>query len=559
MADRKYLIYIDILGFEALAVEIAQTKGISQRDVREHLIDIIRSRIEFIISRNKIIGNKYGESDDWILVSKSMDDIYTIILDILDHTTGYTDFEKIPLEIALGIGEYESNAKLSGKHLITEDATINFLKTKTIDCYRDWFKNNFNESPKSTFIIIDESLYNEFNKMDKNICSKIDYQRNGRNLALFSIDIEKFKHRGKIFRFLEEIGSKRPEYKEVDTLYIKPHGFDEIISIISKNNIVIIIGDPEIGKTYTSIKLLFEYYNQGLTPIFVSDEKEFTKYCEGAHELEGKAIYFEDPWGKVNFRFSENDLKNIGALILNAKRHNAKVIISSRERIFEEFDNRKETSENLWKLTKKLKIKFSYSEENLREMVQRYLDVFEPAWNEDNNLRNLIINSAGTKLRTPMSIRQFVEITKQMTDMKDILEGLERASEETRLTFSREIKERFYKRAYDDLVLLGLAYVEIPIKYALSLYQDMIFDLRESGYDLIQAKDFNDALNNYINKELEIAKDSIKYIHPSYKEAFSKSLSDNGKPNNISKKIFSRILLKLEEREILLLRKSIGY
>ena len=176
MNEKKYLIYLDILGFEGLAEEISSEKGIDQRDVREKFIDVIKERVERLEAKGKIIGKKYGESDDWLLVTDALDKVFNCILEILDHDTGYRDYEKVPLEIGIGTGEYDKWARFDGTNLIVEDDTIKFYKTNIIGYYHKWYKIHNKQSPKSTFIVLTESAYHELEPLDRKICQEIKYK-----------------------------------------------------------------------------------------------------------------------------------------------------------------------------------------------------------------------------------------------------------------------------------------------------------------------------------------------------------------------------------------------
>ena len=61
MNEKKYLVYVDILGFERLAEEIEEERGIESREVREKFIDVINERVKTIERRGRITGKKYGE------------------------------------------------------------------------------------------------------------------------------------------------------------------------------------------------------------------------------------------------------------------------------------------------------------------------------------------------------------------------------------------------------------------------------------------------------------------------------------------------------------------
>ena len=395
----KYIIYIDILGFQAFAEDISEQKGIDVQDVRKHLVETIKSRVDSLKYKDKIIGKKYGHSDDWILLTDSLDNIFLIISSILNHNTGYTNFEKINREVAASCGEFDNNGALFGLDLIVSDDIIKFYKNNIIGAYRSWFKSQFNRSPTDTYLIIDEKLYKEFSKTEKTICSEVVLTNS--KSPIYLSNIEKFKKRSKIIEFLEIISSNRLEYREIEALYVEPKEYNEIKNILNKNNIVLIIGDPEIGKTYTSIRLLLDCFDQGFVPTIAKRGDELIRYCENLYELEGKAIYIEDPWGKIKSTFFENDLREIGNLILDVKTYNTKIIISSRERIFDEFNSKKETSENILQLVQKIKIGFSYNLENMKEMLQRYIMVFEPKWSNDDDTKISVLNLVWKKLRTP--------------------------------------------------------------------------------------------------------------------------------------------------------------
>ena len=170
---KKYLIYVDILGFEKLAKKIAKDKGIEAKIVRNHFIDVIKEKVEDIETKYSIAGRHYGESDDWILVADSLDNTIGIVSDILDHSTGYEGYKEIPLEIEIGVAEYDRWARFNGKYLITEDETISFLKTYLLKYYRTWYKKRKKKKIKSTFIVLTEEAHRRLEPLDKKMCKKI--------------------------------------------------------------------------------------------------------------------------------------------------------------------------------------------------------------------------------------------------------------------------------------------------------------------------------------------------------------------------------------------------
>ncbi|HLG28575.1 MAG TPA: hypothetical protein VI387_00070, partial [Candidatus Brocadiales bacterium] len=202
------------------------------------------------------------------------------------------------------------------------------------------------------------------------------------------------------------------------------------------------------------------------------------------------------------------------------------------------------TAEDLWEYANLLKVNLAYSKENLKEILKKYIDVFEPAWGENEALKKIAIDAVGEKMRTPMSVKKLMDYSRDVGTENDLKAGIEKAAKETKIAFANEIKEMFEKNKYDRLVFLSLAYIGIYPKDAEICYEEVLSDL---GYSLIKAKTFNDLMEEF--REVEMRSGSLRYIHPSYDDAFGFALTDNGKPNNICKKIFSSVLFKLSEND----------
>jgi len=150
-----------------------------------------------------------------------------------------------------------------------------------------------------------------------------------------------------------------------------------------------------------------------------------------------------------------------------------------------------------------------------------------------------------------MSIKQFVENTMDAKDKENLFTGGEKAAEETRISFAREIEEMFRKGLYDHLVFLSFPCMEgMNVEIARLCYWKVLSELKKLGYDLIRAKEF-DALIEEFNNVIEIHTESnwLRYVHPLYKDIFGSTLIYEGKPTDISKKIFFKVFAKLSEND----------
>lgn len=99
----------------------------------------------------------------------------------------------------------------------------------------------------------------------------------------------------------------------------------------------------------------------------------------------------------------------------------------------------------------------------------------------------------------------------------------------------------FNRGDYDNIAFLSFSYIGVEEKIARSCYTAVLKDL---GY-IIQGRNFDDLIKEF--SEVEISKSGLRFIHPSYADAFGFALIDNFKPNNICINIFSNVLLNLSE------------
>ena len=543
---RQFLIYIDSLGYEKRAQEDAQKTCRPVEDIRRSYIDSIEGRLKELNEKDVIkIYKKSEYGDDFVVFTDNLWNLFKTIGEVLKT--------KLPLAICIGF------LKVDNLYLIERsDETISNLKTNIIHKYKKFYEVEHGEhSLTQTFILFTPEAYEQLDSKRK--CSK-PYP----SAEFYSIEQKEFERELKVFEFLEKIGSQRAEYREIEELYVAPENYDEIKRILEENNIVFIIGDAEMGKTYTAIRFLWEYFKESYEPVYIHEERRIEQWEFIRHktDFDGKIIDLEDPWGKVEFERSESIFKEIGTFIAEVKRKRCKIIITSREKVFKEFENRKETAEDLWHYVIQLKVNLAYSKENLAEMLKKYASLFEPAWSTNEELKGVALEAIEKKLRTPMSIKKLIDDSKNVESIKQLIIAIEKASEETKIAFAKEIKEIFDKEDYDKIVFLSLTYIIVEPEVAKLCYEDVLKDL---GYS-IKAKDFNDLIQEFDEVELsqigyifqvKIPEYSLTYVHSSYREAFKYALTDNAKPSNISVKIFSNVLLKLCEINISI--ESVGW
>ena len=564
MNEKKYLVYLDILGFERLAEKIEEDRGIESREVREKCIDVINERVKTIEIGGRITGKKYGESDDWLLLTDSLENVFVSILDILDHHTPYKGYEKIPLEIAIGTGEYDKWARFDGKELIIEKSTINFLKMEIIGYYHDWYKQKHNnESPKSTFIILTESAYHELEPLDRKICQKIEYKYKKDDgeeevITFFAADGDRIRQRGRVFGFLEKIGYAGSKlYGRIDEVYVPPLEYEEMKRTLKEEKIVFITGTQEYGKTYTAVRLMWDYYNCGYEPGWIkggepAERIEVRKRLENIRaELKPKhIIYFEDPFGRTKYERREGLEREIGTIIDTVKQvEDVYVIVTSREEVFKEFEKEKLSAKELGELEKKLNIKKpSYDYEKRKEILLNWAEEENCKWLGNKELKNSVLGYMEYKkiLPTPLSIKDFAVATTKMEKKDELKEKIKEKSKETARAFAEEIKNMT-----DDKILF-LSFLFIPTRFEVEFvreaYQELVEELKfEATWE------FDRILNWFKNDKISISEKFgekfVEFSHPSYLEALDYLLAEDGYITRINREIFSKLLLKLAEKD----------
>lgn len=178
------------------------------------------------------------------------------------------------------------------------------LSLNRLRSYKKWYEEKYKKSVEQTFILLTPEAYKELESQKIKTIAREPYE----SADFYLLEQEEFNRKLEVLEFLEKIGSQRIEYREIEELYVKPENYEEIERILKDNNIVFIIGDAEIGKTYTAIKLLFEFFKEEYEPVYIPEERKNEQWMFVRHktELEEKAVYLEDPWGKVEFDTAES-------------------------------------------------------------------------------------------------------------------------------------------------------------------------------------------------------------------------------------------------------------
>lgn len=447
---------------------------------------------------------------------------YAIIKKVSEIEIYHKKYGYIPLEIAVGLIEIDCRKNIK---LINRKETITFLKQDIINPYRHYYKKSYNKKIRETFVLFTEDLYNTLNPFDQNYCDEIDY-------LFFKCDLNKLKQRCKIYNFLNKIDRKESKlFERIDDLYVPPIEYDNIKNSLNKNKIVFITGTAEYGKTFTAIRLLWEYYlNKGYEPGWIKGGEERQR-IEVREKLEDIVMqlkphhifYFEDPFGKIKYEKRESLEREIGTIIdyIN-KVNDVYVIITSREEVFKEFENEKLSKKDIKKFEEKLNLKrASYDYDRRQRILLNWAKVNNCEWLSNYELTNFVIKQIKDRshLPTPLCIKEFAVVSKD-ADRKDrIIELINDKSTDTVLNFAQEIK---YMNE-DKILFLTILLISERFNYGVLelLYSNLVKALNiNNHYNFIKI------FNWFIDDKI-ISGSTITFSHPSYKQSLEYLLSDD--------------------------------
>ena len=555
--QEKFLIFLDILGFNIRAKIIEEKLGVRKEKVRYDFIKVIDSKLNEIKNNFKIEGICKGH-DDWILVISPisaeypLDICFQIIFNIFNHNSGYGDeFKNIPLEIGIGTGCYDQWANFDGEKLITEQATIDFLKRHYLEHYHNYYKNQYSESIKSNFIILTKSAYRRLNSRDKEYFKLV--AQKSLNIEYFVANLEEIRLLYKCNNFLNLIGIKESVlYSRIFRTYIKPLEYDDIIIKLRENRLIFITGTPEYGKTYSAVFLLWKYFMMGYNPKwFHGDEpllrqsgREFLEQIENLMQSK-QIIYFEDPFGKLEYEPRENLERNFATILdIHSNLDDIFIIITSREEIFKIFKSKVIRKEILEKLESRLFIKNeSYNIIDRRNILETWAYEKDCKWFFEEKLKSFCIWKIYDKnnLPTPLSIENFVLATKKKNTKKELEIIIEEKSIESYIAFSNEI----IRMSDEYKLFLLLVYLEPPLIY---VQLEKYFNQLVGELNLKPHQDFQEIYQWFIeDKVIKTIYTTLEFSHPIYIKALEIALFTNIKSNNYFKKLLKPLLIFLSK------------
>lgn len=133
------------------------------------------------------------------------------------------------------------------------------------------------------------------------------------------------------------------DIKEAVHMFVQTAAYEQAISCLNKNNVLIIVGNPGVGKTITSKMLVLYYATQGYKVRYTTDGADLASLKRALSQSPDikEVILLDDCFGQAYFSMKETQENELLALIKYVKRNSKKLLImNSRVTIYHEANER---------------------------------------------------------------------------------------------------------------------------------------------------------------------------------------------------------------------------
>ena len=375
------------------------------------------------------------------------------------------------------------------------------------------------------------------------------WRKNGKSDVFFEkISEEIFRRDINSFCNLFKFGAKR--YRKMKDLFEPPYHYDEMKQKLEKHGVLLILGEPHLGKTYTALNLLYDFYVKGFDVVYKDEIYRREWQWEMMYRWEdllkpNTVVYFEDPFGKTdpeNVQIFRSELKRIIVRIQNSE---SIVIITSRLNIFKEIGDPNEFP----MIVELMKKDTSYDLEKRKRIINRYVAVYRPLWQKLLNqaIGKSLIEYIASELTEPHNIELFFERSLKISDIGYLLENIQEA---------KKILEAFRQE------IRGCSTAEKIFFYICNIFNRWRGNIglaKKSYFKVIESLDLDPYKYDFCNflrkydfrvEIYEMFGIEIRFSHPEFSKAISESFREN-----IS--ITGNILLTLAKDEDFFVRRSI--
>lgn len=335
-------------------------------------------------------------------------------------------------------------------------------------------------------------------------------------------------------------GTQVAQFKNLPQLFVQPKEYEDIIRNLDKEHFVIVTGEPHLGKTYTAFYILWTFFGKGFRPNYLPIEellspsgRSYTSYHSLLRKYvkDGHIVYLDDPFGKTRFISNEDLISNLHNLIIEAKRYDVRIIISSRINILKQalgFPFPTYIKPLIMSLS-------SYETEQRRKMIVNYVELYKPNWSKGTDY-NPLVETASSVLAAPHNIDLFIRGTVQDENINN---AISRVGDFNDLIF--ELARMIgYKRPHEILFYLTISLLSnrfVSTKECKRLFYEMWNSFEERVTDESQILPWEECIDNFADELMKRinwdGEENVSFYHPVYDEAVTMLLENNSLAINL--------------------------
>ena len=343
------------------------------------------------------------------------------------------------------------------------------------------------------------------------------------------------------YDFLQLIGNNNIGYKLIDNLFVEPNEYLQIKSSLEDKNIVFIVGDPGIGKTYTAVKLLHEYYKEGYKPIWVMGMSKEDRELQSTKIMnyepnEKEIVYFEDPFGRTQFERRDDVLQIFLPLLDKIKHSHSKLVVTSRSNVFQSFKNEVPHSELMNEYVETLNIqKPSYSKDKLKQIYENLCKVGANTELYDKWRNSIYLAIDRNQLITPIMVTQLAANLQTITTNKQFWERIFLLkSNNLLMVVMNELKQL----SIPSRILLFIMFLHGRYLVKLSTINEQ-FDRAqhlvkdEIGLPFMSLLSTELTLQKNRIEKIGTKKQALRFVHPMYEEAIGELIQKDVNSLNV--------------------------
>ena len=362
------------------------------------------------------------------------------------------------------------------------------------------------------------------------------------------------------YDFLQSIGNNNIGYKLIDNLFVEPNEYLQIRTSLDEKNIVLIVGDAGIGKTYTAVKLLNEYYKKGYKPIWVMGMSKEDRELQSTKIMnyepnDREIVYFEDPFGRTQFERRDDVLQIFLPLLERIKHSHSKLVVTSRSSVFQSFKNEVPHSELMNEYVETLNIqKPSYSKDKLKQIFEKLCSV-QVNKGQYEKWRNAIYQAIDrNKLITPIMVSQLVGNLQTITTNKQFWDRISLLkSNNLLMVVMNELK----MLSIPSRILLFIMFLHGRYLVKLSAIneqynraQHLVKD--ELGLPFMSLLSSELSLQKSRIEKIGTKKQALRFVHPMYEEAIGELIQKDISSLNVFMICFKSLVTSVVPAYVLL-------